>query len=77
MATVNTEALQADLDVFEISEELGFILREPLVSFIVFSTFLIKTLFFLPYSNESRSERIASKSGVSLVVAILRIHLRC
>ncbi|CAB1430836.1 unnamed protein product [Pleuronectes platessa] len=32
MATINTEALQADFDAFEISEELGFILKEPLTN---------------------------------------------
>ncbi|XP_047198182.1 indoleamine 2,3-dioxygenase 2 [Hippoglossus stenolepis] len=32
METNNTEALQADFDVFEISEELGFILKEPLTN---------------------------------------------
>ncbi|XP_069394990.1 indoleamine 2,3-dioxygenase 2-like isoform X2 [Paralichthys olivaceus] len=31
METINTEALQADFDAFEISEELGFILNEPLM----------------------------------------------
>lgn len=67
METINRETLQADLDAFDISEELGFLLEEPLVSFIVIFSFLIKTdifclyggffvLFFLPFINQNRSD---------------------
>lgn len=35
METNGRETLQADFDAFDISEELGFLLEEPLVSFTV------------------------------------------
>lgn len=42
METNSRETLQADFDAFDISEELGFLLEEPLVSFIVTFSFLIQ-----------------------------------
>lgn len=40
METNYRETLQADFDAFDISEELGFILEEPLVIFLVIFSFL-------------------------------------
>lgn len=45
METNSRETLQADFDTFDISEELGFVLEEPLVSFIVIFLFFIQHTF--------------------------------
>uniref|UniRef100_A0A3B4XVH3 Indoleamine 2,3-dioxygenase 2-like n=1 Tax=Seriola lalandi dorsalis TaxID=1841481 RepID=A0A3B4XVH3_SERLL len=45
METINRETLQADFDAFDISEEFGFLLEEPLVS-----SFLITIEIFCLYS---------------------------
>lgn len=45
METNYRETLQADFDAFDISEELGFILEEPLVRFLVIFSFLKWQIF--------------------------------
>lgn len=43
METNSKETLQADFDVFDISEEFGFLLEEPLVGFIpIFSLLMMQ-----------------------------------
>lgn len=51
METNYRETLQGDFDAFDISEELGFILEEPLVSFFVIC-FLSNTAYFLQVFKE-------------------------
>lgn len=47
METDSRETLQADFDAFDISEELGFILKGPLGSLIVICSVLIQQIFFV------------------------------
>lgn len=60
METNIRKTLQADFDTFDISEELGFVLEEPLVSFFfVAFSFLIQQTFtysvVLFYQNTSET----------------------
>lgn len=64
METINRETLQADFDAFDISEELGFLLEEPLVSLIVIFSFLIQTDIFCLYSAFLSFSHISIKTDL-------------
>ena len=54
METHGRETLQADFDAFDISEELGFLLEEPLVSFTVIFSNTTDSPLSKPHQHHSQ-----------------------
>lgn len=69
METNSRETLKADFDAFDISEELGFLLEEPLVSCI---SFLIQQTILSVFFSQNWSE---TRLQYGITITMTHIHL--